>query len=141
MAEQSFPKTVRLRKTKEYEVAYSEGARYKAGPLLAYVRPNGLTVVRLGLSVSKKVGKAYRRNRVKRLFREGFRTVRVELPAGYDVILIPLDRKRRYTLEDVRRGLRRVFAQVTSQVAKACPERSAGTPEAAPGARMRDPGQ
>lgn len=49
---------------------------------------------RLGLSVSKKVGKAFVRNRWKRLLREAFRLRRRELPVGFDFIAIPTPQAR-----------------------------------------------
>lgn len=50
---------------------------------------NGLTVSRLGLSVSSKVGGAVVRNRWKRLIREVFRLSRDELPVGLDLVVRP----------------------------------------------------
>jgi ribonuclease P protein component len=50
---------------------------------------NDLGYTRMGLAVSRKVGKATVRNRWKRLFREAFRLGKAEWPQGMDVVLIP----------------------------------------------------
>ena len=49
---------------------------------------NGLSQNRLGLVVSKKIGNAVKRNRVKRIIREYFRINRHKFPLGRDVIII-----------------------------------------------------
>ena len=53
-----------------------------------YVLKNHLAENRLGLSVSKKIGKAVVRNRVRRLVRESFRLIEGEMKKGYDIIFI-----------------------------------------------------
>src|ERR1700740_277436 len=57
--------------------------------LLIYGCENGLPHLRLGVSVSRKVGPAVHRNRLRRLYREAFRLTRQEMPVGLDLILIP----------------------------------------------------
>ena len=44
---------------------------------------------RLGLAVSKKVGKAVTRNKVKRRIREVFRTIKYDFPASFDLVVYP----------------------------------------------------
>jgi len=44
---------------------------------------------RIGITVSRKVGGAVVRNRIRRLFREAYRLTRDGLPTGLDLILIP----------------------------------------------------
>jgi ribonuclease P protein component len=58
------------------------------GSLVVYVALNDLEWSRLGLSVGKRVGKAVRRNYVRRRIREAFRTQKNELPKGLDIICV-----------------------------------------------------
>lgn len=55
---------------------------------MVYGRPNGLAYPRIGLSTSRKVGTAARRNRIRRLIRESFRLLQHELPSGYDLLIV-----------------------------------------------------
>ena len=82
-------KAERLRTTKEFERVFDEGRTLRSRHLIVRVADNGLPYSRLGVIVSKKLGKAVRRNRIKRLFREAFRLNKERLPVGVDVILSP----------------------------------------------------
>src|SRR5436305_13414029 len=85
----TFPQTHRMKTPAEFERCYARKRSASDGVLVVYACENGLTHPRLGCSVSKKVGNAVVRNRYKRLFREAFRLLQHELPAGVDFILIP----------------------------------------------------
>ena len=85
---QTFPKTHRLGGEREFKAVYDARVRESRGPLTAYAKPNGLGHPRLGLSVSRRVGTAPRRNRIKRLLREAFRLMQHDLPRGYDLVIV-----------------------------------------------------
>ncbi|MGA2496115.1 MAG: ribonuclease P protein component [Tepidisphaeraceae bacterium] len=84
----TFPRSRRLGGGAHFDRVFDAGVKVPRGPILAFARPNGLPHPRLGLSVSRRVGCAAVRNRIKRLLREAFRLHQHDLPAGYDLVLI-----------------------------------------------------
>lgn len=89
MTDLRFPQNFRLKSPAQFKAVYDRKKSAADGLLIVYAGPNGLPHPRLGLSVSKRVGNAVVRNRVKRLFREAFRHARPDLPAGVDLVMIP----------------------------------------------------
>jgi ribonuclease P protein component len=79
----------RLSRSAEFERVYRHGRSSANRHLVLYSFPNaGSERPRLGLSVSRKVGGAVERNRVKRLLREAFARVEGELHAGQDLVVV-----------------------------------------------------
>lgn len=89
-AGRGLPKAVRLLRPADFARVYGRKRSAAAGPIVVYAAPNGLLDggVRLGLSVSRRIGNAVTRNRWKRVLREAFREVRGDLPAGNDFIVV-----------------------------------------------------
>ncbi len=79
----------RLRRPSEFRRVYERRRSVSDSWLIVYACENGLPHLRLGLSVSRKVGPATHRNRLRRLYREAFRLTRHEMPVGLDLVLIP----------------------------------------------------
>lgn len=77
----------RLKKAKEFLKVKKEGKKYLTGSFLVYVLPNGLGRRRLGLSISGRVGTAARRNRIKRILKEFFRTNKDLFPESSDILI------------------------------------------------------
>ncbi len=75
-----------LTKPEQYARVYDGGGSWVNGLLVLKALPNGLTLSKYGFSVSKRVGKAVVRNKVKRLLREILRVTR--LKPGWDIVII-----------------------------------------------------
>jgi ribonuclease P protein component len=82
------PRSHRLSGKLRFSAVYDAKVKTSRGPLVMYSLPNELGHLRLGISISRKVGTAPRRNRIKRLLREAFRLHKIELPGGYDLVIV-----------------------------------------------------
>ncbi len=79
----------RLSRSAEFERVYRQGRSIANRHLVLYTFPNASTQrPRLGLSVSRKVGGAVQRNRLKRLLREAFAKAEGGLIPGHDVVVV-----------------------------------------------------
>ena len=76
----------RLRVRRDFLAVYRKGRAWTHRFLVLRALPNGLTYNRYGFVVSKRVGKAVARNRLKRRLREGLRLLSVR--PGWDVVFL-----------------------------------------------------
>jgi ribonuclease P protein component len=106
-----------LRRPVDFQAVYDRRRSAADGTLVVYARENGLPYSRVGLSVSKKFGGAVARNRIRRLLREGYRLGKAELPAGFDLVLIPRAGAE-YSLDGFRRSLAKLVPQAVKKIAR-----------------------
>ncbi len=88
MRGQSFPKAYRIRRRDDFKRVYAQGKRVVGRYFVLHALPNSLGHPRLGVTVTKKSGKAVVRNRWKRLVREAFRENKALFPPADLVVTV-----------------------------------------------------
>ncbi len=100
---------------REFDSVFKEGSSLASKNLVIYARPNELGFSRLGLSVSKKIGKAVARNRVKRLLREAMRTMSGDIPLHYDFVFVARKSSADVDMDDVMLEIKRFLSRLTNE--------------------------
>ena len=103
------PKSARLRRTADYRKVYAEGRRRNLGLLVGFARANGERTSRIGITVSRALGGAVERNRLKRRVREVVRRHRAELGPGWDIVLQPRAAAKTAPFLDLDQAIRNFF--------------------------------
>jgi len=88
MKPHSFGKRERIRRKKEFADIYQRGVRRHSDNFTVIICESRVGTRRLGVTVSKKVGNAVKRNRIKRLLREFFRLNKSRLAPSRDMVVI-----------------------------------------------------
>ena len=81
-----------LKRNNDFRRLYARGKSYAGGYTVVYMSKNRVGINRIGFTVSKSVGKAVVRNRLKRLMRESYRLLSDKLCVGYDIIIVSRNR-------------------------------------------------
>ena len=111
----TFRKQYHLRRGADFARVYALRCTARSRHLTVFAAPNPEGELRVGFSVSRKHGNAVLRNRIKRLMREAFRLSRHELPAGLDLVLVPVE-ARDATLSDFRESLVRAVEKLAARI-------------------------
>lgn len=95
----------KIRKNSHFRFIYNRGKSFSDSYLVLYIFKNNKSINRLGISVSKKVGKSVVRSRVKRLIRENYRLNKDGLKKGYDVIFLARQRASKASFHEIRKSM------------------------------------
>lgn len=80
--------TVILKENKDFLALYKKGRYIPSKYSVIYVKPNGRSFNRFGITAGKKIGNAVARNRAKRLIRLAYQRSEINLPIGIDIVIV-----------------------------------------------------
>jgi ribonuclease P protein component len=110
-----FGRERRLRARAEFDRVFRKGTRVEGRLFVMIGLPNDRPEHRLGLAVSRKVGSATERNRVRRLLREGFRRLEPAGGRGFDLVVVAradiVGRKQAEVHRELRDRIQRLHAR------------------------------
>ena len=77
-----------LKKNYEFKNVLTKGKFYKENTITVYIQKNNIKSNVIGIAVSKKIGNAVKRNKLKRIIRESYRLMKNELKQGYNIVFV-----------------------------------------------------
>ena len=111
-----FQRRYRLTRAGDFQRVYKKGRRARSAHFTVFFQGNQLTYSRFGLTVSKKLGPAVRRNRIKRIFREALRFERRDAMPGYDFVFNPYSSAATLKSPALAKDLAKLFAQLKEKL-------------------------
>lgn len=99
------PKSERLRKSRDFARVFEHGKSLPGSRVVVYYIENGLPFNRVGVAVSKRLGGAVERNRLKRIVREAYRASEAALREGLDLVLLPRSKAKTASFQEVKEEL------------------------------------
>jgi len=109
----SFKKSERILKRSVFSRLFEEGHRIHGDHFVVNYCENGLRNLRLGITVSKKVGCAVIRNRIKRLVREYFRLHKAQIEGSYDLNIVAKSGVAGLSTKKINQTLKHLFSEIS----------------------------
>jgi ribonuclease P protein component len=111
-------KQQRIKKNKEFQRVFKKGKSFANRQFIVYVLKSDQPEFRLGLSVSKKVGNAVTRNRVKRYIRQTFLEIKEDVMPNADYVIIARQQAADLDFHESRKSLEHIL-----KIARALPKK------------------
>jgi len=111
-----FKKSARILKRTEFVKLSKSGQKLKNEHFIAAVGPGRSETTRLGITVTKKIGCAVIRNRVKRFIREYFRLNRHRITGKWDINIISRKRVCAISSKQAFSSLEKIFDELAKKI-------------------------
>ncbi|MEB3029248.1 ribonuclease P protein component [Parvimonas micra] len=102
-------KEIRLRKNREFQTVYRRGKNFWNRNFTIFIRLTNKKKVKFGVSVTKKFGKANKRNLIKRRIKEIIRLNVCDLGLGYEMVILPKKNTLEIDYIELERSLLRLI--------------------------------
>ncbi len=99
----------RLRKNMEFRKVYKVRKNFWNRNLILYIRKNGTEETRIGVTITRKVGNAVVRNKLKRRIKELNNAYIADLKSGYDIVVIPKKNAVDLPFKDLKSALKHIY--------------------------------
>lgn len=102
-------KTYSLRENKQFKFLYNRGRNFVYPNFIIYAKENKKPFNRIGITVSKKIGDAVKRNRAKRVLKEAYRLIETEVATGYDFVFVARSKTPFVSMNIIKRDMQNAF--------------------------------
>ena len=108
------PKIVTLKENRDFKRLNAKGKSCPHPLLVTYARKNRLNINRVGITTSKKIGNAVSRNRARRIIREAYRSLEMELPVGWDLVFVARFKTTIGKIQELIPVMRKQISKITT---------------------------
>lgn len=105
-------KTDPIRKNYEFSRIYRKGKFFAAKIMVLYTIKNRKSTNRIGIAISRKVGKSVKRNRIRRLIKENYRHYEQYIKDGYDVVFVARKNENMPSFVDIKKEMKFLFKKL-----------------------------
>ena len=119
----SFDRSKKILDKKQFQKIYKEGKKYYGAHITVFYHSYSKTSSALGITIGRKWGKAFMRNRFKRVVREAFRLIYSQLPSQLMLNVHPKEGYQSCSVEEIQGELKQLSAFIEkskSQSKKSC---------------------
>ena len=103
-------KIISIKENCRFKRLYYKGKSIVKKRIVIYYSKNNLSVNRLGITVSSKIGNAVTRNRIRRLIRESYRTVS-DMKTGFDFVIVARTSAAFSSCEEIKKDIKNALTE------------------------------